>query len=133
MTMPETTQSDLVEREEMQVSAREHSDVSEHVLREAIKLARERGGQTIPVSDYDILRARDTIADEQSEVTRLTAELHAAKEEAARLRGRCEAMSRALEMIKGEVGRTNGNLVHLRRCVGVQCKAGLAAYRTESA
>lgn len=84
----------LVERvegasaEEMAVSMREHPSVHADILRFAIGLARDRGGQTIPVSDYDIVRAKDAIRGEASENARLRSELRKAKAEIVALRAR---------------------------------------------
>lgn len=60
--------------EELAISVREHPDIEPAILELAINLARDRGGCTMPVSDYDIRHARDRIAGEQSEVARLMAE-----------------------------------------------------------
>lgn len=60
--------------EEMAISVREHPDVDPAILELAISMARERGGCTMPVSDYDIRHARDRIAGEQSKIARLMAE-----------------------------------------------------------
>lgn len=55
------------------------------IIRHAIQLAGYRGGQTTPVSDYDIQRAKDLAEGEASEGAGLRAELRAAKAEIARL------------------------------------------------
>jgi len=72
--------------EEMTVSMLEHPDVPRAVIALAISLACERGGSTIPVSSYDIQRARDQVAAEVSENATLQAELAAVKAELAALR-----------------------------------------------
>lgn len=57
--------------EELAISLREHPDVHPDILKLAIEMARERGGATMPVSDYDIRFARDQIAGEENEIARL--------------------------------------------------------------
>ena len=72
--------------EELSVSRRERPDVPQAVLELAIGMACARGGSTIPVSSYDIQRARDQMAGDASESARLRAELAAVKAELASLR-----------------------------------------------
>ena len=72
--------------EEMAVSVREHPDVPRAVIELAIGMACDRGGQTTPVSSYDIRRARDQMAADVSETAALRAELAAVKAELAALR-----------------------------------------------
>lgn len=72
--------------EELSVSRLEHPDIPQAVLELAIGMACDRGGSTIPVSSYDIQRARDQMAGDASESARLRAELAAVKAELACLR-----------------------------------------------
>lgn len=77
--------------EEMAVSVREHPRVSRSLLELAIAIAGERGGGTIPVSNYDIDQARDLVAGNQNEMARLGKELREAKAELVELRRRARA------------------------------------------
>jgi len=73
--------SEAPSAEEISVSAREHPDIHRDTLIYAIGLARDRGGQTIPVSGYDITRAEDAMsgyADENAKLRAKVAELEAA-------------------------------------------------------
>lgn len=53
----------------------EHENEPDDVRALAIKLAEDRGGQTVPVSDYDVCRAREIITGEVKEIDRLRREL----------------------------------------------------------
>lgn len=52
----------------------EHDEEPEDVRALALKLAIARGGQTCPVSDYDVIRAREQITGEVKEIDRLRRE-----------------------------------------------------------
>ena len=53
----------------------EHDNEPEEVRAMALKLAVERGGQTCPVCDYDVVRAKELISGEVREIDRLRREL----------------------------------------------------------
>ena len=91
--MTQAPAADIVEQatdEEMRASIQEHPDVHPDILRLAISLASDRGGATVPVSEYDIRHARDMIAGEQSEISRLQSQIEA-------LRRKIDAAEKALE------------------------------------
>lgn len=146
MTMPETTQSDLVER--LEAWSDNDAEYGHHARSQALAQAAAEIKKLVATlakvrrSALSLTETQRQIYDHYQAASKINAEAvgtldseRAANalltEENDRLRAHCEAMSNALEAIKGEVERTNGNLVHLRRCVSVQCKAGLAAYRKE--
>ena len=56
----------------------EHKNEPDEVRALAIKLAVDRGGQTCPVSDYDVVRAREIVTGEIKEIDRLRRELASA-------------------------------------------------------
>lgn len=76
----------------------EHSDVPDAVRSVALKLAVERGGQTCPVSDYDVRRAREIVTGEVAEVDRLRGELKSAA-------SALSAMKAERDSLKEAVGR----------------------------
>ena len=49
--------------------------VAQEVKQLALEMAIERGGQTMPVSDYDIDNAREQITDEKNKIARLSLEV----------------------------------------------------------
>lgn len=61
------------------------------VLARALSLAVERGGQTCPVSSYDITRAREQITSEVKETDRVKRELTASQAEVETLRAELAA------------------------------------------
>lgn len=74
--------------EEMTTSIRENPGVDHAVIKEAIAMARERGGGTIPVSGYDIKRAKEKLTGEADAITQ------------AEARGRLAGIREALDVME---------------------------------